>query len=77
MNIKGRKINMLEHAPTTMTYLMSSWALPIIAGATVFTALNPFIAATIGVSGAVALGYAIKSKQFKLQSFTSWKEYKL
>lgn len=77
MNIKGRKINMLEHAPTTMTYLMSSWALPIIAGATVFTALNPWIAATIGVSGAIGLGYAIKAKQFKLQSFTSWKEYKL
>lgn len=77
MNIKGRKINMLEHAPTTMTYLMSSWALPIIAGATVFTALNPWIAGVLGISGAIGLGYAIKAKQFKLDSFASWKEYKL
>lgn len=73
MNIKGRKINMLEHAPTTMTYLMSSWALPIIAGGITFTAGSPWIAAVLGVSGAVALGYAIKNKQFKLESFASLK----
>lgn len=77
MDIKGRKINMMEHAPVTMTYLMSSFSLPILAGAMSFVAASPWIAGILGVSGAIAAGYAIMNKQFKFESFMSLKEYNL
>lgn len=77
LNIKGRKRNMFEHAPTSMVYLMGSWSLPIMAGAVTFAAMSPWIAGAIGISGALGIGYLIKSKQFKLEGFGHWKEYQL
>ena len=77
LNIKGRKRNMFEHAPTSLVYLMGTWSLPIMAGAITFAAMSPWIAGAIGISGAIGIGYLIKNKHFKLEGFKSWKEYQL
>lgn len=77
MNIKGRKINLMEHAPTTTIYLMSNFAVPLVAGSFAFVAASPFLAAIVGISGAFGLGLLWKHKSLNLKSMASLKEWNL
>lgn len=77
MDIKGRKINLAEHAPTTLIYLTSNFGVPLIASAVTFAALSPWVAAVAGVGAAVTIGMMIKTKSLNVQSVMAKKEWLL
>lgn len=75
LHIKGRKVAMFEHTPTALAYLTSNFTLPILSASITLAALNPVVIGTLGIAGAIGIGFLVKQKTFNLQSAKYAKEW--
>ena len=80
MDVKGRKVNLFEHAPTAAVYLGSNYIVPVLASAVMFASLPAvsvgFLAAT-GLGLGLTVGLALKQGSINLDQMRSKKELAL
>lgn len=76
MDIKGRKIHLMEHIPTLLTYMAGNTVIPIMSG---MIAIGTGLATAGVVLGSIGLLFGLRQmhRHFKFESFKAKKEWEI